>query len=129
VTGPTGATGATGRQGAIGATGAQGSGGVSANTWSPFRDFWFDSNRSDLSSADSGKISDIANYLNNNPSQQVGIDGLLDPSNPELSNRRVGTVRNALLQAGVPAYKIQTGAFGDPSQRRDRKVEVLVSTR
>lgn len=35
----------------------------------------------------------------------------------------------ALLQAGVPSYKIQTGAFGDPQMRRDRRVDVLVSAR
>ena len=35
----------------------------------------------------------------------------------------------ALLQAGVPSYKIQTGAFGNPELQRDRRVEVLVSNR
>jgi len=35
----------------------------------------------------------------------------------------------ALLQAGVPSYKIQTGAFGDPLMQRDGRVEVLVSAR
>jgi len=33
-----------------------------------------------------------------------------------------------LIQAGVPAYKIQTGAFGDAQLTRDRRVEVLIST-
>jgi outer membrane protein OmpA-like peptidoglycan-associated protein len=126
--GPTGRTGATGPQGAIGQTGAQGPGGP-AGGWTSFRDFWFDYNRSDLQSTDSAKLSDIANYLSQNPGQQVGIDGSMDPKNTDLSNRRVSTVRNALIRAGVPSYKIQTGAFGNPELQRDRRVEVLVSSR
>jgi hypothetical protein len=41
----------------------------------------------------------------------------------DLRNRRVSAVRDALLQAGVPSYKIQTGAFGNPDLPRDRRVE------
>jgi hypothetical protein len=33
----------------------------------------------------------------------------------------------ALIDAGVPADKIQTGAFGDPQLRRNSRVAVLVS--
>jgi outer membrane protein OmpA-like peptidoglycan-associated protein len=128
VTGPTGRTGAAGPQGAIGQTGAQGPGGA-AGGWTPFKDFWFDYNKSDLQSSDSSKVSDIASYLRQNPGQQVGIDGSMDPNNTDLTNRRVSAVRNALLQAGVPSNKIQTGAFGNQQQQRDRRVEVLVSSR
>ena len=64
---------------------------------------------------------------------QIGIDGSMDPrgSDPRdqgLSDRRVGAVRDALIQAGVPSSKIQTGAFGDTRLTRDRRVEVLVKT-
>jgi outer membrane protein OmpA-like peptidoglycan-associated protein len=65
--------------------------------------------------------------VNQNQYQRVGIDGLLDPNNVDLSNRRVVAVREALIRAGVPASKIQYGAFGDPQQRLDGKVAVLVS--
>jgi hypothetical protein len=37
-------------------------------------------------------------------------------------------VRSALIEAGVPASKIQSGAYGDPQQRRDRRVDVMVGT-
>ncbi|HVC62842.1 MAG TPA: OmpA family protein [Acetobacteraceae bacterium] len=127
VAGPIGRTGAAGPQGAIGQTGAQGPGGP-AGSWTPFRAFWFGTNSSNLRSNDSGKASDVASYLSQNPGQQVGIDGSMDPNNTDLSNARVSTVRDALLQAGVPAYKIQTGAFGNPQQQRDNRVEVLVSS-
>jgi OmpA family protein len=59
-------------------------------------------------SSDSAKVSDIASYLRQNPRQQIGIDGSMDPKNTDLSKRRVSAVGNALLQAGVPSYKIQT---------------------
>ena len=122
VAGPTGRTGATGAQGAIGATGVQGPGGIAgaAGTWSVYRDIWFDANRSNMRASESGKVSDIANYLNQNPNATVAIDGTSD---------RADSVRNALLQAGVPAYKIQYGTFGDPKLQRDRQVQVLVSSR
>jgi outer membrane protein OmpA-like peptidoglycan-associated protein len=71
--------------------------------------------------------------MNQNPSLQIGIDGSMDPrgSDPRdqnLSDRRVSAVRDALVQAGVPSYKILTGAFGDTQLTRDRRVEVLIST-
>jgi outer membrane protein OmpA-like peptidoglycan-associated protein len=51
-----------------------------------------------------------------------------DPRGQEIGNRRVSTVRDALIQAGVPAHRIQTGAFGDSGRRNDRRVEVLMSS-
>jgi outer membrane protein OmpA-like peptidoglycan-associated protein len=62
-----------------------------------------------------------------NPSLQLGIDAT-DPGNQTLGNRRADAVRDALVQAGVPSYKIQTGAFGDPQLRTNGRVEVLLST-
>jgi outer membrane protein OmpA-like peptidoglycan-associated protein len=85
--------------------------------------------RADLTASDRNKVSEIAAYLAKNPSLQVGIDGYKDPSNQNLSDRRVGAVRDALIAAGVPSYKVQIGAFGDPQLSRDRRVELLLSTR
>jgi hypothetical protein len=66
-------------------------------------------------------ISDIAAYIAQNPSLQLDIDGP--------SNSRAGSVRDALVQAGIPAYKIQMGAVGDPQLRRNDRVEVQINTR
>lgn len=93
----------------------------------------FEYDRAEIRSSDASKISEIAVYMNQNPSLQVGIDGSMDPRgtdprNQNLSDRRIGAVRDALIQAGVPAYKIQAGAFGDTELTRDRRVEVLVRT-
>jgi outer membrane protein OmpA-like peptidoglycan-associated protein len=86
-----------------------------------------------MQDTDTRKVSEITEYMNQNPSLRLGIDGSMDPrgSDPrsqDLSDRRVNTVRDALIQAGVPANRIQAGSFGDAGARRDRRVEVLVST-
>jgi outer membrane protein OmpA-like peptidoglycan-associated protein len=97
--------------------------------WTPFNTFWFETNASEIAPADSAKVADIANYLAQNPDQQAGIDGANDSQSPSLSGRRVASVRQALLAAGVPASRIQTGDFGTSQQRPERRVEVLVSLR
>jgi outer membrane protein OmpA-like peptidoglycan-associated protein len=79
------------------------------------------------------KVSEVAAYINQNPSLQVGIDGSTaasgtEPRNENLNGRRVETVRAALIAAGVPSYRISTGAFGDTGLTQDRRVEVLISS-
>ena len=65
------------------------------------------------------KARQVAEYINHNPSHKVALDGT--------SARRVTAVREALISAGVPSEKIETGAYGDPNLRTDRHVAVLVS--
>ena len=101
--------------------------------WTSFREFMFEYNGADIYTVDQSKVDDIAGYMKQNPSLQVGIDGSMDsrgsdPRDQNLSDRRVSAVRNALIKAGVPESKIQTGAFGDTRLARDRRVEVLVKT-
>jgi peptidoglycan-associated lipoprotein len=132
VAGPAGRTGAAGAQGPAGPTGAQGGAGV-VDHWTSYRDFWFDFDRADMQPSETAKVADIATYLKKNPSLQVAIDGSMDPRgsdprNPELGDRRVNAIRDSLIKAGVPAEKIKSGAFGDESLRRDRRVEVLIRT-
>jgi len=122
ISGPTGATGASGPQGAVGPTGAQGpmAGSASANArWTLYRDFTFAGNSDDILRSDRSKVQDIANYLNQNPSARVAIDGP--------SQRYVHSVVDALKDAGVPAYKMQTGSFDNSQMRGDRRVAVMVS--
>lgn len=132
IAGEAGRSGPAGVQGPVGSTGAQGPVGV-VDRWTSYREFVFDYNGSDIVAFDKSKVADIAGYMKQNPSLQVGIDGSMDPrgSDPRdqnLSDRRVRAIRDALIQAGVPASKIQTGAFGDTRLARDRRVEVLVKT-
>jgi hypothetical protein len=125
--GGSGAYGPSGAQGIVGPTGAQGPVGI-VDRWTSYRVITFDVARSDLSASDRRTVSEVAAYMAKNPSLQAGIDGYQDPNNTNLSDRRVGAVRNALIMAGVPASKVQVGAFGDPQSRSDRRVEVLLST-
>jgi outer membrane protein OmpA-like peptidoglycan-associated protein len=118
ITGPAGGTGAAGPQGPIGPTGAQGP--IAGNSgWSAYRDYTFNAYSNEILRSDRSKAREIADYVDQNPSLRVGLDGS--------NERRVGVVRDALMVAGVPASKIQTGAFGDPQLRRDGRVAVLVS--
>ena len=118
VSGSMGSTGAAGPQGAIGQTGAQGP--MAANgSWSVYRNYTFNSNSDRILNSDAGKAGEVADYAKHNPSYRVGVDGLND--------KRVSNVRDALIEAGVPASRIETGTFGDPQQRDDRTVAVLVA--
>ena len=87
--------------------------------WSSYRDFTFDGDSDDILRSDDNKAQEIADYLAQNPSFRVGIDGA--------SESRVANVRDALTDAGVPTAKIQTGDFGDAQLRRESRVAVLVS--
>jgi len=153
MTGAQGSTGMTGVQGSAGMTGVQGPAGItgaqgaSASSpmpgvrWMSLKDIMFDYDRSDIRYSESRKPAEVAAYMGQNPSVRLGIDGYTDSRgtsqyNVPLSQRRVTTVRDALIQAGVPADRIETGTFGtdrpmcNPSteqcSQRDGRVEVLV---
>jgi len=62
------------------------------------------------------KVSDVANHLRLNPSLRVGIDTFADANatdgyNLSLGERRVDAVRDALINAGLPADKITKEGF------------------
>jgi outer membrane protein OmpA-like peptidoglycan-associated protein len=118
LSGASGTAGPAGAQGAIGQTGAQGPM-AGKSVWSSYRDYTFSANSNEILRSDSNKATDIASYMNKNPSARIGLDGA--------DARRVGVVREALVVAGVPPSKIQSGAFGDPQQRSDGRVAVLIS--
>jgi outer membrane protein OmpA-like peptidoglycan-associated protein len=67
--------------------------------------------RMHIRASDRSTVSDIALYLANNSSLQVGIDGTADPRNQNLSDGRVSAVRTALMRAGVQDYRIRRGAI------------------
>jgi outer membrane protein OmpA-like peptidoglycan-associated protein len=127
VVGATGRPGEAGPQGPAGSTGPQGPAGI-VNRWASYRDFWFESDQDGIQSSDTKKVSEIAAYMSENPSLQIGIDTFVVPGNQDLRTQRVNAVRAALIQAGVPAKKIVAGAFANANSRRDARVEVLVRT-
>jgi outer membrane protein OmpA-like peptidoglycan-associated protein len=146
MTGVQGSTGMTGVQGPAGITGAQGAPAASpapmpGSRWSSLKEFMFDYDRSDIRYSESRKPSEVAAYMSQNPSVRLGVAGYTDMQgtnqyNPPLNQRRVATVRDALIQAGVPADRIETGTFGterfqcnpavEQCSQREGRVEVLV---
>jgi outer membrane protein OmpA-like peptidoglycan-associated protein len=119
--------GKSGAKGASGPTGAQGPAGI-VPCWVSYRDFWFNANSDSILSSQKSVAKEVAAYVKNNPSLIIGIDGYTDPTNTDLSNDRVNTIRQALIDEGVPANRIKTGAFGDTKLRREGRVEVLIMT-
>jgi outer membrane protein OmpA-like peptidoglycan-associated protein len=141
--GPAGPAGSAGIQGAQGSAGAVGMTSPRAN-WTAFKDILFDFDKSDIRASETSKVPEIAAYMQQNPSVQVGIDGYADPRgtspyNMSLSQRRVNTIQAALVKAGVTSERIETGAFGETGRKcgesteqcwqRDRRVEVLIRPR
>ena len=147
-TGPPGPTGMTGAQGVTGRTGTRGQPGLTApgpgaseNGWISLRDILFDFDTADIRPSEMNKISEVAAYLEQNPSIRVGIDGSTDLSrgtnryNVDLSGKRIANVRNALIQTGVSGDRIETGRFAaeraqcnDSTERcsqREGRVEVM----
>ena len=113
-------------------TGAQGPAGA-VYRWTSYRAFWFDSDTTNLRSSDMSQVAEIAEYMKQNPSLKIGIDGS-SPSGAnrrarDLADRRSTAVRNALIDAGVPGSRIEMGAFGDRHLVREGRVEVLLHTR
>jgi outer membrane protein OmpA-like peptidoglycan-associated protein len=126
VAGASGAPGVAGQQGQVGATGAQGAAGV-IDRWTSYKDFTFASNNADIAPSEMEQVAQIAEYMKKNPSLKCGIDAT-DPMNGTLSTRRVNSIREQLVKAGVPNEKITAGAFGDKQLRRNGRVEVLICT-
>ena len=99
-TGPMGPAGPMGAQGPAGAAGAQGTSGSvgpqaqagAAKQWSSFKDFLFDTDKSDIRSNETGKVSEISAYMKQNPSVQVGIDGFADPRGTDPHNQGLANV-------------------------------------
>jgi len=126
VAGSMGDAGIAGQQGQVGAPGAQGSVGV-IDRWTSYKDFTFSANNADIAPSEMDQIAQIAEYMKKNPSLKCGIDAT-DPMNSSLSSRRVSSIREQLVKAGVPNEKITAGAYGDKQLRRNGRVEVLICT-
>jgi peptidoglycan-associated lipoprotein len=141
--GPQGPAGVAGQQGPGGPAGAQGVSGPEGapRPWVTFADFLFDFDQSVIRTSETSKVDKLGQYMKDNPNVEIGIDGYADPRgttqyNQPLSQRRVDAIKAALVSAGVPSARIQTGAFGETRLKcseateacwqRDRRVEVLV---
>ena len=91
--------------------------------WTAFHAFHFDYASARIHATDTGKVAEIAGHLRQHPTYRLALDGAAGDA--PIAHLRVDSVREALIAAGIPAYKIRSGAFGDPQLRREGRVEVL----
>jgi peptidoglycan-associated lipoprotein len=125
--GPAGAMGAAGPAGSAGIQGAAGPAGADAKVL-VIRDVLFPYDRAEVSADEAAKIAQIAKHLKETDGMVVMLDGHADPRgtdkyNLDLSRRRVAAVRQALVNAGVPADRISTNASGDRRPKCNEKTE------
>jgi hypothetical protein len=108
-----------------------------------FKAVHFASDKSEIPAAEMVNIATVANYMKQHAGVFVRLDGHADPRgtdayNVALSQRRVDAVRDALVQAGVPAERITSVASGEGRPvctqqteeclQTQRRVEVYVGT-
>jgi outer membrane protein OmpA-like peptidoglycan-associated protein len=101
--------------------------------WTPYREFWFQNDSAAIQDSEASKLTEIATYMKRNPSLQIGIDASTDSRGADLQgqnlcDRRARAIRDALVEAGVPARQISAGAYGDVGLRRHGRVEVLLAS-
>ena len=145
VAGPAGPAGAPGQAGAQGPAGPAGVAGIAGPagqdaTWPTVSDVLFEFDSAELTPDDAQRLSQVASYLKTHDNVIVRLDGHTDPRgtsgyNDQLSDRRVQAVHKALVDAGVPAERIDIMAFGErrpkcneqtePCYKADRRVEVF----
>lgn len=144
--GPAGPAGSTGRLGAIQGPVRQ----VAAEDrvverWDSAADIAFRPNSAEIPPKCGWKLVRIAIWMDRNPLGIVALDphgdqpaSLTGETDPGLHERRVRSVRDALIGVGVPATRIRTGPLGrrEPPcsqatatcQATNRRVEVLLGT-
>ena len=116
--GPQGPAGPPGPSGLVGPAGPQGTEAKFPNV----SEFLFDFDKADIRPDEQDKIRQIAQFMKDNDSILLRLDGNADPRgtdayNMALGYRRADAVRKAVIDAGVPADRISTVSFGDTRLR------------
>jgi outer membrane protein OmpA-like peptidoglycan-associated protein len=141
-----GGTGAQGRSGALGGPEQPAVATASViDHWESAEDISFQRNRAEIQAKCTSKITRLATWVKAHPLVIVVLDPHRDqPSSvtgetdSRIYDRRVRSVRDALVTAGVPAQRIHTGPLGERQvlchqataecQELNRRVEVLLGT-
>ncbi|HXN15262.1 MAG TPA: OmpA family protein [Usitatibacter sp.] len=105
-------------------------------------DVLFDTNGAQLKSGGVRSVQKLADFFKQYPQRKVMIEGFTDSTgtnsrNLELSDRRAGSVRTALLGMGVGTERITTRGYGESypvagnetaaGRQLNRRVEIIVS--
>jgi outer membrane protein OmpA-like peptidoglycan-associated protein len=144
--GPAGPSRSPGRTGSITGTVGQAAATVPViERWESAENISFQRNSIDIQAKCASKIVRIATWMNRNPLVIVTLDPhggqssvFTGETDPKLHARRVRSVHDALVAAGVAPERIQTGPVGERQplcrlatatcQEANRRVEVLVGT-
>jgi len=107
-----------------------------------FGDVLFDFNKAELKSSAFPNITKLAQFLQENPERKVIVEGYTDSVgsasyNQSLSERRAGSVRMALVRAGVDPARVVSQGYGkeypvadnssNSGRAQNRRVEVTIS--
>jgi len=101
-----------------GPAGAQGAAGAAAR-WPTGADILFESDKATVDGAAAEMVRKVVEFAKANENVVIRLDGHADPrgtephNNMELSRKRVDAVRQALVDAGVSADRIEVAAFGE----------------
>ena len=105
-------------------------------------DVLFDSNGTALKPGVAAALDRLARFMRDFPGRRVMIEGHTDASGPEhynvqLSERRAGSVRDALVARGIGPARIRTAGLGESypvasndtpeGMRENRRVEIVIS--
>ena len=120
--------GPAGPSGSAGLAGPAGQSSVMVEKPLLISDILFDFDKSDVRSSEQSKISEVAAYIQKNPTIHLSLNGNADPRgandyNLKLSKKRVENVRDALVAAGVPKDRIKIDAFGETRPNCQEKTE------
>lgn len=155
--GPAGALGPSGPEGPAGEPGTLGRSSLQheprgaeeprdaqalAREWVSLENVQFEVSDAQLRPTCEQKIARLVAWINAQPRMVIGLDGHQDDlqahdNDPTLSPRRVETVRDALIAAGIPFDRITIGTFGarvplcgeatDTCRALNRRVEILAT--
>lgn len=105
-------------------------------------DVLFDYNKAQLNAGAYRTVDRLANFLKEHPERKVLIEGFTDSSGPQdynkqLSERRANALREALLQRGIGANRVNVRGYGEAfpvasndtnaGRAQNRRVEVIIS--
>jgi outer membrane protein OmpA-like peptidoglycan-associated protein len=105
-------------------------------------DVLFDSGRAELRSGGMRVVDRLADFMREYPQRRVSIEGFTDSvgnegSNQELSERRAGAVRRALVERGIDPARVIARGYGEEypvasndnatGRQINRRVEIVIS--
>ncbi|MCC5785285.1 MAG: hypothetical protein JJU33_01135 [Phycisphaerales bacterium] len=128
--GPAGVAGPRGETGQIGPVGPTGT----IERWAFYREFWFDQDQATIHNSDEHQFEQIATYMRNNPSLELGLGGPATSGtaarrNQGMTENRVRAVRSGLVDAGVQDNRISNATIANPDHRREGRVAVMLRTK